>query len=114
MKRGVLKYLDPLINSVASYSLPSFSQSTKNYLKAFCPHLSQLLGFEIGANAEIDLYFPVFNPVTKAPCPPILNPVTDILSLLTGKNVETTLGSSSVIYVNIWKCFLYFSEVELT
>ncbi len=97
MKRGTLKYFDDFISSVASYYFPYFSQSTKNSLNAFCPHLSQAVGLDIGANAEVDLYFPVFKEAINAPCPPILNPVIDILSLLTGKNVETTLGNYSVM-----------------
>jgi len=40
---------------------------------------------QIGANADTDLYLPVFNEQIKAPCPPILKPVIDMLSLLTGK-----------------------------
>lgn len=71
-------------------------------------------GLLIGANAETDRYFPVFKATIKAPCPPMLNPVMDWLFLQIGKYVEATLGNYSVMYVYIWKCFLYFSEVAFT
>lgn len=87
-----------LISSVASCSLHLAWSSPKYPLNAFWPH-GQLLGFEMGANALTDLYFPGLrrnftcqslslslfvtgaegrgqgqgrNTKVKAPCPPIL------------------------------------------
>lgn len=67
----------------------------------------------MGAKAETDLNFPVLRAEMSAPCPPMLNPVMDLFSLLTGKKEETTSGNSSLMYVNIWKCFLVASLVAL-
>jgi hypothetical protein len=56
----------------------------KNYEKALEPHC-EVVGLEIGENAEADLYFPLLKADINAPCPPILNPVIDLLFALTWK-----------------------------
>jgi hypothetical protein len=65
--------------------LPSTYGLERNKLKALIPQLADFVGLHIGANAETDLNWPVFNAEIKAPCPPILNPVIEIFVLLTGK-----------------------------
>lgn len=90
---GTVWYLPLRIIYVVSYYFPSTSGLLKNKLKAFKPQLADFDGLLIGAKAETDLYSPVFNDDIKAPWPPILNPVIDLLSLLTGKYVETSSGS---------------------
>jgi len=103
-----------LRSSVASYYLPYSSGLTKYLLKAFIPQFGDFVGFPIGANALTDLNCPVLNPEMIAPCPPILNPVIEMLVLLTGKKVETRSGSSLLIYENMLKLFLNSSDVAST
>ena len=54
-------------------------------MKALIPQLADFEGLLIGANAETDLNCAVLKAEIKAPCPPILKPVTEILVRLTGK-----------------------------
>merc|ERR1711967_201394 len=65
-----------LISSDASYSFPA-STDPRYPVNALCPQ-GQPVGWQIGANAEHDLYFPgFFSADTSAPCPPILCPITE-------------------------------------
>ena len=62
-------------------------------VKAFFPH-GQLIGLQIGANADTEQYCPGFlRYATMAPCPPILCPVIDCLLGKTGREAFTRAGS---------------------
>ena len=86
-------YFPDRIIYVVSYYFPSTYGLFKNNLNALIPQLSDFVGLPIGAKAETDLKPPAFKAEIKAPCPPILKPVIDLLVLLTGKYVEITYGS---------------------
>ena len=80
-------------------------------MKPFYPQ-GDSVGYAMGAKAEIDLYLSgFFNPIYKAPKPPILIPVIDCLLRSTGKCYCMTSGNSLVIYEYILKWPLYLSTV---